>query len=88
MVWRIRVPLDGLDELHESPDKVCPRDALLLPGLHDAVRDGPDVVECLREDGEVLGHEVQVGEGDREGERVRPVPGGEGCEGSPALDST
>ena len=88
MVGRIRLPLDILDELHEAPDKVGARDALPLPGLHDAVRDGPDVVEGLREDGQVLGHEVQVGEGDREGEGLRPVLRGEGREGSTALDLT
>ena len=36
MVWRIRVPLDVLDQLHEAPHKVGPRDALLLPGLVDS----------------------------------------------------
>ena len=85
VIRRVRLPLDVPDELHEAPDKVGAGDAARLPRLHDAVRDGPDVVEGLGEDGQVARHEVQVREGDREGERLRPVPRGEGREGGTAL---
>ena len=85
VIRRVRLPLDVLDELHEAPDKVGAGDAARLPRFHDAVGDGPNVVERLREDGQVARHEVQVREGDRERERLRPIPRGEGREGCSAL---